>query len=379
HLFNLQNPALYGLIIVALILIFLIFIRKEISRPPIYSENEAENENLKLMALFAEIDPDPILRVNDQGEISGANNTAIKNFKDHNLIGSKFSEIVPNIGLDNINFLNDEVINISDRFFSMSIRKISSLNFHQIYLHDITDRVEYENQIKDYQLSLQKLRTRLENFNESEKQRIGKELHDSIGQNVSLLKIKIQNFLEKNSNSQISNEIESLLNDIDTLSSDIKDISYELRPRILNEFGIVAALSSVIDSINNSSNMRGSISMNKSELRINKDFELNLFRICQEGIANIVRHSNCKNFFIQFIVSENELRLIISDDGVGFKLDKPTIKDNPSLGLLNMKERASNYKGELNIESSPNEGTTLFIVFKNLKEYENGDKSITSR
>jgi signal transduction histidine kinase len=377
HLFNLQNPALYGFIVVALILIFLIIVRKELTKPQIYLEDEEENENLKLMALFAEIDPDPILRVDNKGMISGTNNTANKKFKDHNLIGSKFSDLVPDIEIKDLFFLNDEIIKISDRFFSMSVRKIRSLNFHQIYLHDITDRIEYEEQVKDYQISLQKLRTRLENFNETEKQRLGKELHDSIGQDVALLKVKIQNILNKNNDSEFTNDVKYLLNDIDTLSSDIRDISYQLRPRILNEFGIVAALSSVIDSINKSSNMHGSLSINNNELDLNSDFELNLYRICQEGIANIVKHSECKNFFIQVVVSDDKLRLIISDDGKGFNLNEHSVRDNPSLGLLNMRERTNNYNGELNIESSPNEGTTLFILFKNIKEYGKGDKSIT--
>lgn len=373
HLFNLQNPALYGFIVVALILIFLIIIRKELTKPQIHLEDDEENDNLKLMALFAEIDPDPILRVNDRGEISGANNTALKKFKDHSLIGSKFSELVPDIEIKDQNFLNDEIITITDRYFSMSIRKLKSLNFHQIYLHDITDRIRYENQIKEYQINLKKLRTRLENFNETEKQRLGKELHDSIGQNVALLKVKIQNIFNKNRDSEFSKDVKNLLNDIDTLSSDIRDISYQLRPRILNEFGIIAALSSVIDSINKSSSMHGSLSVNRNELNLKSDFELNLFRLCQEGIANIVKHSDCKNFFIQFVVSDNNLRLIISDDGKGFNLSELSIKDNPSLGILNMRERTTNYNGELNIESSPNEGTTLFIHFKNLQEYGKGD------
>ena len=373
HLFNLQNPALYGFIVVALILIFLIIIRKELTKPQIHLEDDEENDNLKLMALFAEIDPDPILRVNDRGEISGANNTALKKFKDHSLIGSKFSELVPDIEIKDQNFLNDEIITITDRYFSMSIRKLKSLNFHQIYLHDITDRIRYENQIKEYQINLKKLRTRLENFNETEKQRLGKELHDSIGQNVALLKVKIQNIFNKNRDSEFSKDVKNLLNDLDTLSSDIRDISYQLRPRILNEFGIIAALSSVIDSINKSSSMHGSLSVNRNELNLKSDFELNLFRLCQEGIANIVKHSDCKNFFIQFVVSDNNLRLIISDDGKGFNLSELSIKDNPSLGILNMRERTTNYNGELNIESSPNEGTTLFIHFKNLQEYGKGD------
>ena len=135
HLFSFQNPAFYGLLVVVALIIILLFLRKGFIKPRINRESEIENENLKLMALFAEIDPDPILRINDNGEIIGANNTAVLTFKDINLIGSKFSDLIPNSELRDLNFLNDKVISIADRYFSMSIRRISSLNFHQVYLY----------------------------------------------------------------------------------------------------------------------------------------------------------------------------------------------------------------------------------------------------
>jgi len=368
YFFSLENPAIYGILIMVLLIIIIVLIRNEFIHPLNKRKQELEIENTKLMALFAEIDPDPILRVNNEGKIISANNTALNDFKGMNLIGSNFSSILPDFNLDDSTFAHDNVIGIGDRFFNISIRKIDSLGFKQIYLHDITKRIEYEFQIKEYQKNLKNLRTKLDNLNETEKQRLGKELHDSIGQNISIIKMEVQKYIEDEKSSLNKDAFSSLLKLLDNLSTDVRDISHQLRPRILNEFGLVPALSSLIDSVNNNSSMRGLLSNTDIEFELNEEFELNLYRICQEAITNIVKHSLCKTFFVQLLLNEQNLKLIISDDGAGFAFSEYSKNGHSSLGLLNMKERVSNYNGTLDIEAQPNEGTTLFINFANIKE-----------
>ena len=361
--FSLENPAIYGFLIVMLLLIILILIRKEFIQPLTKKKKQLEIENTNLMALFAEIDPDPILRVNVEGEIISANNTALNDFKGLNLIGSNFNKFFPDFDLERNDYTNAEVIKFNDRFFNISVRKIESLGFKQIYLHDISKRIEYEDQINQYQQSLKNLRTKLENYNESEKQRLGKELHDGIGQNLSIMKIEIQKYIDSNDSSANNSMLTNIISQIDDLSNDIREISHELRPRILHEFGLYPALSSLIDNVNRNSEMKGFLSSNNLDFKFSEEFELNLFRICQESINNIVKHSKCSEFFIQFLQSDDLLRIIISDDGLGFDVNHYQKNGSSSLGILNIKERAANYNGELNIESAPNEGTTIFINF----------------
>jgi len=367
--FSLENPAFYGLLIMVLLMIILILIRKEFIQPLSKRKHELEIENTKLMALFAEIDPDPILRVDNNGKIISANNTALNDFKGTNLIGSEFSIIIPDYSINKNNSIDDNVVKVKNRFFNISIRKIESLGFQQVYLHDITKRIKYEKQIEEYQKSLRNLRTKLENYNENEKQRLGKELHDSIGQNISLLKIEVQKYIEDKDAVIDGRLFPSLLRQIDNLSTDVREISHQLRPRILNEFGIVPALSSLIDSVNNNSKMRGFLSCTEVNFALNEDFELNLYRICQEAITNIVKHSNCNKFFLQLFSTNSELKLIISDDGKGFVLADYKNSHSSSLGILNMRERVTNFNGKLNIESQPDEGTTLFIIFSNINQW----------
>ena len=96
-------------------------------------------------------------------------------------------------------------------------------------------------------------------------------------------------------------QFQNILEHIDKLSFDVRDISQQLRPRILNEFGLIAALSSIIESINKNSNMHGTLSCNKNDFQLFDQLEVNLYRICQEAINNIVKHSKCSNFFLQFV------------------------------------------------------------------------------
>ncbi|MCB9219507.1 MAG: hypothetical protein H6610_08630 [Ignavibacteriales bacterium] len=321
------------------------------------------------MALFAEIDPDPILRVDSNNIIISANNSALNYFKSTNLIGSEFTSIIPNIDLTDEKTNSEKVIKLNSFYFNISVRKIESLGFKQIYLHDITRRIEYEEQIEKYQKSLRQLRTRLEKYNESEKQRLGKELHDSIGQNISLIKIELQKYisLEKNLNNKDS--YYRILELIDILSDEVREISHQLRPRILNEFGLFPAISSLIDSVNKNSEIKGTISTFNQDIYLDQNFEINIYRICQEAIHNIVKHSECSNFFIQFLIRENDLILVISDDGKGFDTENYLTNGISSLGLLNLKERVSNFEGNINIESQPNEGTTIFITFPNIYQW----------
>lgn len=342
-------------------------IRKEFILPLTRRKLELEIQNTKLMALFAEIDPDPILRIDDTGKILSANKTALEIFKYVTLIGSNINQIIPNISeFENANANDNYISEINNSFYSITIKDVESLDFRQIYLHDITKRIKYERQIEQYQVNLRQLRTKLENINENEKQRLGKELHDGIGQNLSVIKIELQNYLDR-SNIENKDVFSKLIDLIDNLSDEIREISHQLRPRILNEFGLIPALSSLIDSVNNNSPMKGLLSSTEGELKLSQELELNIYRICQAALTNIVKHSDCKNFFIQFVKSGEDLRLIISDDGKGFDVNVYKNNGSSSLGLLNMKERITNFGGKMNLISSEGEGTTIFFNLPLLK------------
>lgn len=357
--FSAENPLIYGLTIIVLLIIILFFIKKEYISPLRKKKAELELKNLKLSALFAEVDPDPVIRIDKNNLIIELNNSAVKEFGPNILNNNVFGIF------ENYSYLpnSDNPIEISfnNKYYSSVTKKIENFGFSHIYLRDITQRIEYEKLIKLNQESLKQLKKKIETVNEDEKEKLGKELHDSAGQNLLLLKISLQNL--KNSDYHKA-DIDNLVKSVDELIYEIRDISHQLRPRILNEFGLVAALKSIIDTINNQNNLKGYLTTNYVMGTLSKEYELNIYRICQESISNIIKHAKCSEFFIQFLSDDNQLKLVISDDGIGFNVSEYLSEGRSSLGLLNIRERAENYNGTMNIISAPDEGTTIFIKFE---------------
>ncbi|MCB0745359.1 MAG: sensor histidine kinase, partial [Ignavibacteriae bacterium] len=247
-------------------------------------------------------------------------------------------------------------------------KDVDDLKFKHIYLHDITNRIEGEQKIKNYKDNLRELRTKLESVNEELKQKIGKELHDSVGHSLSLLKIQLQNVLETKELNTDEDEIKKVFISIDELSQEVRELSHELRPRILEEFGLIQAIASLIDRTNLQGNMKGYIVQNKEFRITEKKLEKNIYRICQEALNNIIKHSECSEFYLEFNLDNSILDIVISDNGKGFDLNEQFGNERSSLGLFNMKEGVEAVGGKFNIDSIKDIGTNISLKFKIIEE-----------
>lgn len=360
--FSLQNPTIYGIIIVILGLIIFYLIKKEFISPLRKTKKELELKNLKLMALFSEVDPDPVIRIDHDWKILELNKAAENEFENENFKGKNIKEIFPEY-IDESASGKFSVLSYNKKYYSAITKNIDTFEFKHIYLRDITQRIEYEILIKKNQVNLKKLKMKVETVNEEEKNRLGKELHDGPAQNLLVLKLALQNQLDENGNNE-NERLKNMINITDDLITEVREISHQLRPRILNEFGLTAGLTSIIDKINSENQIKGYLTSSYKSGSLSKELELNIYRICQECISNIIKHAECKEFFIQLIQKDDQLKLVISDDGKGFNVDEYFAEGNSSLGLLNIKERVENYEGSVNIISSPGEGTTIFVKFQ---------------
>lgn len=359
--FSLNNPVIYAIITVGLLLVILILINQKYLIPLKLKKKELELENANLMALFAETDPNPIVRVDYSGIILSVNDTSNKVF-------GRFIEKHKNI-LDLFEGFNDfnDLLKMGEfekcilnKYYFIQIRKIESLKFIHFYFTDITRRIEYENKLKKSKNSLRELKLKLDKESEAEKNKIGQELHDIVGYHITIIKNDLKSDL---SSTGYNLRFNSTYSKLDLLEDDIKNISYQLKPRVLNEFGIIYALNSMIDTINSTTNIIGSFDYNDSNpLDSNKELELNVYRICQEAINNIVKHSKCTEFSVQLKKQNFLTKLVITDNGQGFDVSGYISEGTSSLGLLNIKERAESNNGKIKIESS-NEGTIILISF----------------
>jgi signal transduction histidine kinase len=360
-LFNINDPIFYSIIFAVLIFILLYLIFKNIIYPLqkkfVNEKNELELKNARLMALFAELDPDPVLRINKAGEIIYINKSAGMLLNDERLEGKNIKSIIPSINFSIENFITKDrkktiYFNNNSKNYTIQFKGISSLEIAQLYFHDITEKIEYEKKLKDLSVILQ-------NNIEEYRQRIARELHDDIGQNLLILKMnlinKYQHIIKAAGQEASFNESMDFFQNI---LSELKIILYDLKPPMLEEMGLSQALSSLVNKVSEEGSIKGSLNSFGFNERLNPKMEIALYRIAQEALNNIIKHSHAKEFSINLIRKDGLIKMIINDDGIGFHMPD---KGRQGYGLLNISERVESFNGVFKMDTSDNNGTMLVI------------------
>ena len=367
---NPENP-IYISILTVTILFGLIFVLFKFLINPTAAKVREEKANLelqsaKLMAMFAELDPDPVIRTDKTGNIIETNRAAQMVFSSGNLKGKNILDLLPDIDYKSETFIDikqSKVLTkkINNRFYSILVRTEPNLEIVQIYFRDITDLKDYEAKLIESEKKLRELSDKLHDRVEEERKRIAQGLHDGIGQSLSLLRI---NFLKLYEQQKNINNIEKYNSFIDTLDStivELKEISYSLKPKMLEEMGIGIALKHLANKISLETGIVGQSNIVGDEIRLSNKIEICLYRIAQEATNNIIKYSKATNFSIEALVSTKKVRMIITDNGIGFDYDKTIDVSGhyKGMGLMNMKERAKSFNGVFKVESSLGKGTMI--------------------
>ncbi len=377
---NLGNPAFYALLFAILILFLIIIIYRQILIPRklnyefekeglrlitknLESEkSKLEKGTLQIVSAFTESDPNPVLRTDSTGSIVQANLSAQKAFRLLPEDKMHLSHIINKITFD----IKKEILNnssicwetiINNRHYTIFFYGISSLGLAQIYFLDLTERYEYEKKLLESEQKYRSLSFYLHDQLEAEKQRIGMELHDSIGQNLLLVNLKLKD--ATSDFNKFRENVSLVLSTMDTAIKDLREIMYDLRPRALDDLGIFAAVCSLSDRMSLNFSIKGSVDCSGVPERLEIKRELYLYRIIQESLSNILKHSFATEYHIQFIYANNNLKILISDNGVGF--DTEEAFKSKGFGLLNMSERIKNLKGKMIIESEGQAGTLIIF------------------
>lgn len=204
---------------------------------------------------------------------------------------------------------------------------------------------------------------RLIDVQENEKKRISMELHDSIGQDLLITKNKMLMGLNKPEDKDhlIKNLKEASEIISDTLT-DVREISYNLHPYQIERLGLSKAIQSIIDRASRSTDIVFTKNIDDIDKIVKPAVEISLYRIVQECINNILKHSRATEVILNVSKGNADISILVSDNGVGF--DRNKIKDDPSkhgFGLKGMAERVKLFNGKLSIESSPGNGTSYNI------------------
>ncbi len=195
---------------------------------------------------------------------------------------------------------------------------------------------------------------------EIERQRLSRELHDGLGQSLIGLKLRYESCITKLRNSEDSKTgAEKLRELFDKTIDEIRRISNNLMPAALSEFGLLTAIQNICNEISKTTNTVVKFSVyGKNQIK-NQNTDIYIFRIIQEALTNIIKHSGASNAHVNFYFKENEVLIEIKDNGKGFDVSKEkNIKGN---GLANMIDRTVILSGKINIKSVISEGTVIEI------------------
>jgi PAS domain S-box-containing protein len=226
---------------------------------------------------------------------------------------------------------------------------------------DVSDRKKAEQELAASHEMLRQLTEHLQNIREEERSHIAREIHDELGQQLTVLKMDIS-WLNKRMGSEdrkIRDRMEELVEMIDTTVRSVRKISSELRPSMLDDLGLAAALEWQGQEFEKRSGIKVNMSMEAPDIRLPNHIAITLFRIFQESITNVARHAEASEVNVLLKTYDHKLEMVIRDNGKGFVVQG--IENKKTLGILGMRERISIINGEYKIESSPGKGTKVIV------------------
>ena len=230
---------------------------------------------------------------------------------------------------------------------------------------DITGRKQAEEELKKSHEQLRAIAARLTEVEESERRRITQELHDNVGQNLTALDINLNilpGLLSVKSKTRIGKRLEDMHKLLEDTVKKIRDVMADLRPSVLDDYGLMAALRWYSEQFSNRTGITAVVHGKELELRMPSVVETTFFRIVQEALTNVSKHAQTGKVTIKLTKKDNLIRLSIADDGIGFDPENiQQSKESYVWGLIFMKERAVAMGGDLHIKSKPGKGTTITV------------------
>ena len=197
---------------------------------------------------------------------------------------------------------------------------------------------------------------------ETERQRIAGELHGILGQYLAAMNMQLSVFGRSVPDvSPIKSGLEELKSLTATVGAEVSRLAWELRPTALDDLGLEPAIEQLADQWGATSGLRFDVHLQLKNRRLPPDVETTLYRVLEEGIANIVKHAGARTVGVILKASSTDVFMVIEDDGRGFELETSSRASALRLGLLGMQERLAAVQGSLEIETSPGAGTTLII------------------
>jgi two-component system, NarL family, sensor histidine kinase DegS len=202
---------------------------------------------------------------------------------------------------------------------------------------------------------------------EEERKRLARELHDELSSSLLLLIQRLDSAVPSGRSRQVI-AVKETLEDVRSRAVEsleqVRRYVQDLRPRILDDLGLSASLEWMADDMQKNHGIKTAVSVKPTERAVPVDVQLLLFRIAQEALSNVRRHAKARSAAITLELKSDSIRMVVSDDGRGFKMP-PQIEDLASaghLGIMGMTERAKLLDGNLEVVSHPGKGTSVITT-----------------
>lgn len=345
---------------------------------------EALRQSEEKFRKLVETAPDGILLTNNLGEIIEANDafSVMFGYSREDLIGENLFMLIKK---ENYNDLADELLtdivdkrktatkeidsttkdgkNITIELAAAAIEEENKDIIGVIaVIRDATIRKQYQFELQQSKEQMQSLAIHLQSVTEEERKRIAFEIHDELGYALTAVKLDLAWLVKKLNLDEEENYLEKTKNMaemIDTTIQKVRNISTQLRPSILDHFGLVAAIEWQAKEFQKHTALRCKLNIEVEDLGIADPYATAIFRIFQETLTNIARHANATRVDVSLKEIPIGLELKVSDNGKGF--DVSYKGERKSLGLLGMRERAVSINAEVVMESEIGKGTTITL------------------
>jgi PAS domain S-box-containing protein len=226
---------------------------------------------------------------------------------------------------------------------------------------DISHRKKFEEQLMDSRERLRELTFHLQTVREEERTHIAREIHDELGQALTALKMDLHWLDNRLAGKEklLSDKAKSMSDLVEATVQSVKRISSELRPSLLDDFGLSAAMEWQTEDFENRTGIQCEMVSDPEDIVLDKNCSIAVFRIFQETLTNIVRHSKARKVRINLKKTANMVVLEVHDDGIGITEDR--MRDPKSFGLVGMRERAYVLGGHFSVSGNPGNGTTVKV------------------
>ncbi len=221
---------------------------------------------------------------------------------------------------------------------------------------DMTERIEAEKAVRDKEM-LQ----RIVGAQEDERKRIARNLHDELGQQLTVLRLKLDSVSKLCKDAELYDKIDETQLIAKRIDNGVDFLAWELRPAALDDLGLIAALGNYVKQWSQHSGITAELlASSLKKVRFTPEIETNLYRIVQEALNNTHKHAKAKSVEVVLEKRGDLIVLLVEDNGKGFN-PEATKNRRKGIGLIGMKERAALVGGTLEIESVPGRGTTIFV------------------